>query len=52
MTYQEILDELNAHSMTVRVLEEPHPGHVFLRVCFYKDEAKTWMLIMKRSHNI
>ena len=37
MTYQEILDEINAHAMTVRVLEEPHQGHVFLRVCYYQD---------------
>jgi hypothetical protein len=44
MTYQEILDEINGHTKTVRVLEEPHQGHVSLRVAYYTNENENTIL--------
>ena len=50
MTYQQILDEIYAHAMTVRILEEPHQGHVFLRVCYYKDVSEN--IVLDEAFNI
>jgi hypothetical protein len=50
MTYQEIINEITAHSNTVRVLEEPHQGHVFVRVAYYKDQAEN--IVQDEAYNI
>ena len=50
MTYQEIINEITAHSKTVRVLEEPHQGHVFVRVAYYTDEDEN--IVRDEAYNI